>query len=127
MQVGGLTWLGTRTDRLDEMVEFAQRLLGLQPHRREEGVVMFQLDDGSLFEIFAPNVRAGGHPETGVVAGFHVSDVAGARAELAAAGVEVSDLFTSGPGAWTYFRAPDGNLYELNGPGSGVAGEGSPP
>ncbi|MFL5925306.1 MAG: VOC family protein [Gaiellaceae bacterium] len=119
MRLGGLTWLGTRTERFDEMTEFAERVLGLEPHAREPGVVTFQLDDGSLLEVFASDAPTDGHSETGVVAGFHVSDVDGARAELAAAGVEVSEVFTSGPGSWAYFRAPDGNLYEINGPGHG--------
>ena len=123
MRIGGLTWVGTRTDRFEEMIDFAERFLGLTANRRDEGMALFHLDDGSLFEIFAPQAPAGGHPETGVVAGFHVTDVEGARAELERAGVEVSELHTSGPGAWAYFRAPDGNLYELNGPGTGLATE----
>jgi catechol 2,3-dioxygenase-like lactoylglutathione lyase family enzyme len=119
VKLAGLTWLGTRTGRFDEMVEFADRVLGLEPHSREAGTATFQLDDGSLFEIFALDAPGDGHAETVVVAGFHVSDVAAARAELEAAGVEVSEVFSSGPGSWVYFRAPDGNLYELNGPGAG--------
>ena len=119
MQVAGLTWVGTRTAAFEEMIEFAERVLGLTASLRDEGMALFHLEDGSLFEVFAPDTPAGGHPETGVVAGFHVPDVHAARAELERGGVEVSELYSSGPGAWAYFRAPDGNLYEINGPGRG--------
>jgi catechol 2,3-dioxygenase-like lactoylglutathione lyase family enzyme len=119
VNVRGLTWIGTRTPLFEEMVEFAEQRLGLRANRREEGVAMFQLEDGSLLEVFAPGHPAGGHPDSGAVAGFHVDDVGGAREELERAGVEVSAVHSSGPGAWFYFRAPDGNLYELNGPSGG--------
>lgn len=116
MKVGGLTWIGTRARRFDDMVEFAEQTLGLSPTFEKEGGVGFELPDGSLFEIFAPGIEAGGHPPEGVVGGFEVDDVRAARAELEAAGVEVGELQTeAGFGAWVYFRAPDGNLYELVG------------
>jgi catechol 2,3-dioxygenase-like lactoylglutathione lyase family enzyme len=119
MNVTGLTWLGTRTSRFEQMVEFAEQRLGLRANVREPGMALFQLDDGSLFEVFDPASSGGGHPDRGVVAGFHVDDVEAAHAELEAAGVEVSAIESSGPGAWFYFVAPDGNRYELNGPAGG--------
>jgi catechol 2,3-dioxygenase-like lactoylglutathione lyase family enzyme len=119
MKVHGLTWLGTRTPRFEEMVEFAEQRLGLRANVREEGMAFFQLEDGSLFEVFAADRPAGGHPAEGVVAGFHVDDVEAAHGELEQAGVEVSAIGSSGPGAWFYFIAPDGNCYELNGPAPG--------
>src|SRR2546430_13629445 len=51
------------------MIEFAERVLGLTASLRDEGMALFHLEDGSLFEVFAPDTPAGGHPETGVVAG----------------------------------------------------------
>jgi catechol 2,3-dioxygenase-like lactoylglutathione lyase family enzyme len=117
MNVLGLTWLGTRAAQFDEMVRFAEDVLGLARSFEREGVVGLELPDGSLFEVFAPGGFAGGHPREGVVGGFEVDNLATAREELEAAGVEVADLQTAGgPGAWFYFRAPDGNLYELIGP-----------
>jgi catechol 2,3-dioxygenase-like lactoylglutathione lyase family enzyme len=115
VQVTGLSWLGTRTSSYEEMVEFAQRVLGLPPPQGEPGLAVFELPDGSLFEIFAPDHEGGGHPD-GVVAGFRVDDVAAARKELAAAGAEVTPLEGGSRDAWAYFRAPDGNLYEIVGP-----------
>ena len=119
MKVKGLTWLGTRTPRFAQMVDFAEERLGLHATMREGGMAVFQLEDGSLFEVFAPGDPGGGHPERGAVAGFHVDDVEAAHDELELAGVEVSAIESAGTGAWFYFRAPDGNLYELNGPGAG--------
>jgi catechol 2,3-dioxygenase-like lactoylglutathione lyase family enzyme len=115
VKVLGLTWLGTRTPRFDEMVAFAEDVLGLERAFGEKGLAGFRLEDGSLFEIFAPGHPGGGHPKSGVVGGFVVDDVATACVELDAAGLEVSPLETAGSGAWAYFRAPDGNLYEIVG------------
>ena len=113
MLVKGVSWIGTRTDRFDDMVSFVERVLGLPTTEREPGRAAFELDDGSLFEVFAPEHHGGGHPPSGVVAGFEVDDVASARRELAAAGVEVSELRAASAWRWAYFRAPDGNLYEI--------------
>lgn len=117
MNVQGLTWLGTRAREFETMVAFAEQVLGLTRLFERDGLVGFQLPDGSLFEVFAPGVPAGGHPPEGVVGGFKVDDLATAVAELEAAGVEVGELQRAGgSGEWVYFRAPDGNLYELIGP-----------
>jgi catechol 2,3-dioxygenase-like lactoylglutathione lyase family enzyme len=117
MNVEGLTWLGTRAGEYEAMVGFAEDVLGLTRSFEREGLVGFQLPDGSLFEVFAPGVPGGGHPREGVVGGFKVDDLAAAVDELHAAGVEVGELQTAGgSAAWVYFRAPDGNLYELIGP-----------
>jgi catechol 2,3-dioxygenase-like lactoylglutathione lyase family enzyme len=42
-----------------------------------------------------------------------VDDAEAAAAELRAAGVEVSEVGAAGEFRWAYFRAPDGNLYEV--------------
>ena len=109
--------MGTRTARFAEMVSFAEDVLGLERAFEREGVVGYKLADGAFFEIFAPGVPGGGHPAEGVAGGFTVDDLAAARAELEAAGLEVGERHASGGVAWFYFRAPDGNLYELIGSG----------
>ena len=70
MLVKGVSWIGTRTDRFDDMVSFVERGLELPTTEREPGRAAFELDDGSLFEVFAPEHHGGGHPPSGVVAGF---------------------------------------------------------
>lgn len=112
MELKGLVWLGTRTERFAEMVEFAARVLGLDRKRGEDGLAVFELPDGGTFEIFDSHHPGGGHPD-GVACGFLVDDADSAIAELRAAGVEVTRVESAGAYRWAYFRAPDGNLYEL--------------
>jgi catechol 2,3-dioxygenase-like lactoylglutathione lyase family enzyme len=112
MELKGVVWLGTRTDRFAEMVEFAETVLGLERKRGEDGLCVFELPGGDTFEIFDPHHPAGGHPD-GVAGGFLVEDAEAAAGELRAAGVEVSELGSAGEFRWAYFRAPDGNLYEV--------------
>jgi len=55
-----------------------------------------------------------GEHATGVVPLFEVDDVVAARAELAAAGIEiVGPVRQDQHWDWIHFRAPDGGLYEL--------------
>ena len=107
-----MVWLGTRTAQFDEMVAFAQNVLGLHLARSHERLAAFDLPNGDSFEVFAPDHPGGGHPD-GVAGGFLVADAVEAAAELRAAGVDVSDVDSAGEYRWAYFRAPDGNLYEL--------------
>ena len=112
MKLKGVVWLGTRTGRFEEMVSFAQDALGLELRHGEDGLAVFALPDGDTFEIFDEHHPGGGHPD-GVAGGFLVDDAAAAAAELRAAGVAVSELGEAGEFRWAYFRAPDGNLYEV--------------
>jgi len=106
-------WLGTRTPHYEEMARFAEQVLGLTPVAKEDGMTVFRLPNGDLFEVFGPDNPGGGHPPEGVVGGFVVEDVEAAAEELRAAGCEVGELQGDGGAQWVYFRAPDGNLYEL--------------
>jgi catechol 2,3-dioxygenase-like lactoylglutathione lyase family enzyme len=64
--------------------------------------------------VFHPTSPYAEHHDGHPVAGFLVDDVPAARAELEAAGVElVGPIESSEDFVWQYFRAPDGNLYEL--------------
>src|SRR2546421_8571224 len=113
MQVKGIVWLGTRTPRFDEMVRFAEEVLGLRVDLREKGLAVCGLPSGDAFEIFDEEHPGGGHPPHGVVGGFLVNDAEAAADELRSAGAEVSALQGAGEYRWAYFRAPDGNLYEV--------------
>jgi catechol 2,3-dioxygenase-like lactoylglutathione lyase family enzyme len=112
MQLQGIAWLGTRTAQFDEMVAFATGVLGLTASHREDGLAIFPLENGDTLEIFDPNHEGGGHPD-GVVGGFLVDSAEEAADELRAKGIEVSDVGSAGEFRWAYFRAPDGNLYEV--------------
>ncbi|MBA3875528.1 MAG: hypothetical protein C0498_01100 [Anaerolinea sp.] len=114
MQVRGLVWMGTTTRHFDETVRFFRGVMGLAVVVEEPGFVALELRDTSLVEVFAPDSPHAKHHEGRPVVGFLVDDVAAARTELAAAGVElIGEIEVSEDFSWQYFRGPDGNLYEV--------------
>ena len=87
------------------------------PLEHEEGeFALFRLPDGSKAEVFGPSDTEHTHFSTGPVAGFLVDDVRTAREVLEARGIEfigpVQEWKPTGE-AWSHFRAPDGNVYEI--------------
>jgi catechol 2,3-dioxygenase-like lactoylglutathione lyase family enzyme len=116
IEVRGLTWLGTRTERFAETAAFFGDVLGLSVEQARPDQVVLAVPDGGTVEVFSPAEPDHDHFTTGPVAGFLVDDVEAARAELEAAGIELLGPLGRGtaPGAaWQHFRAPDGNVYEL--------------
>jgi predicted enzyme related to lactoylglutathione lyase len=115
MEILGVSWIGIRTERFQEIVSFF-RQVGLTPRIEESDFVMFKLPDGDQIEVFGPAVTSHAHFTTGPVAGFRVADVATARAELKAAGAKlIGPIHSEGGSAWQHFQGPDGNIYEING------------
>ncbi|WP_344791533.1 VOC family protein [Gryllotalpicola daejeonensis] len=110
MEITGLGWCGTRTERATELAAFYENVLGLTPAHTEPGFWVFRLPDGRNVEVFGPDYPGKDHFDTGPVAGFAVRDLQEAVAELQAAGIEL--LGEAGP-TWQHFRGPDGNVYEL--------------
>ena len=115
MNVRGLIWLGTRTERFDETAEFFGSVLNLRALHREPDFAVFETLNGDKVEVFGPSDRDHEHFATGPVAGLGVDDVGEARAEMEASGVEFI-----GPvrrwedgGSSAHFRGPDGNVYEI--------------
>jgi hypothetical protein len=114
MKVKGFVWLGTQTQQFHPMVDFCRTVLGLSQTSSEDGMAVFQLPDGDLFEVFDAQVFTDEfmtHP----VAGFLVDDIDGARAEMEAKGIQFIGPIhgDSQDYRWTHFRAPDGFVYEL--------------
>jgi hypothetical protein len=114
VKVRGLAWLGTRTDRYEAMRDFVELLGGQRLHEVPDFAV-FRLENGDKVEVFGPSDRWHGHFTTGPVAGFLVDDLPAAQAELEAAGIEFFGPPASADDgfAWSHFRGPDGNVYEL--------------
>jgi hypothetical protein len=111
MRVKGIAWLGTRTERFAEMREFLLEITNVTP-RDEQGLAVFDLASGDRIEVLDPAV--GEDHMVAPVVGFLVEDVAAARAELEARGIEFIGPIRTGAGSyWSHFRAPDGNVYEL--------------
>ena len=114
MKIKGIVWLGTRTERFDQMTSFCRDLLGLSQRLLEPGFAVFEMPNGDLFEVFGPEQDMNtfmDHP----VAGFMVDDIESARAELESKGVEFLGPIEGETNdyRWTHFRAPDGFVYEL--------------
>jgi catechol 2,3-dioxygenase-like lactoylglutathione lyase family enzyme len=115
VKVLGLGWLGTRTSSYDEMVAFLRDTLGLRAAFEQPGFAVLRAENGDTVEVFGADDEHHAFFTTGPVAGFEVEDVAAAQAELEAAGIEFfgPPESTDEGYAWSHFRAPDGNVYEL--------------
>jgi catechol 2,3-dioxygenase-like lactoylglutathione lyase family enzyme len=114
MKIKGIVWLGTRTDRFDQMNVFYRDVLGLSQNHFEPGLAVFDLPNGDVVEVFSHQKSINTfmtHP----VAGFLVDDIAAARAEMEARGIEFIGPIheDSEDYKYTHFRAPDGFVYEL--------------
>ena len=114
--VKGLVWVGSRTEHYEQMVGFYRDTLGLPLELEDGEFAVFKLPDGSKAEVFGPSDTEHTHFTAGPVAGFLVDDVETARGVLEAEGIEficpVYEWESTGE-AWSQFRAPDGNVYEI--------------
>jgi len=114
MDVKGLTWLGLRTDRFDEMVTFFRDVMGMKPIRDEPQIAGFQMSDGTRLELYSPEEKFHAFFTTGPVVAFRVDDVASARATMEAAGIQfIGVIQHAGKVSWNHFRAPDGTIFEI--------------
>ena len=114
MEVRGLGWLGIRTRRFEETATFFREVMGLETLRQERDVAGFRFPDGAEMEVWRPEDEFHGFFGDGPVVGFLVDDVGAARARMEAAGVEfIGPVQRSGRAAWSHFRGPDGNVYEI--------------
>ncbi|HSR69892.1 MAG TPA: VOC family protein [Acidobacteriota bacterium] len=114
--IKSLKWMGVRTDRYQEMREFYSDKLGLELFDEESDYVDFLLPNGDRVELFAPGSIPDEPLDTPVM-GLEVEDVDQARRHFESRGVEFIGPVRQGKTLrWTYFRAPDGHVYELVGP-----------
>ena len=113
MRVLGYTWAGVRTSDLNSSSLFFSEILGLRRVHDGKGLVKFELPSGQLFEIFGSESRYYQFHNC-LVVGFQVEDVRAAKQEMESKGIEfMTDVFGDNKEAWTYFRGPDGYLYEI--------------
>jgi catechol 2,3-dioxygenase-like lactoylglutathione lyase family enzyme len=110
MEILGLSFAGSATDKPDEMSAFVEETLGLR--KVEVGGVpanMYELADGAYFAVAGP--RGGG--DTSRTIGFRVANVDEAVEELQRAGIETTEPNENDIARYAHFTAPDGKLYEL--------------
>ncbi len=113
MRILGYTWAGVRTASLKSTSQFFSDVLGLPLVHEGKGFIQFKLPSGQLFELFDSTSRYYPLHACPVLA-FQVEDVRAAKKELQERGVEfVTPIEGDESEAWTYFRGPDGHLYEL--------------
>ena len=114
MNVKGIVWVGTATERYDETVRFFTETMGLDVFHQRDGVSVLRLQSGEWIEVFGPGDEHLERFDRGPAVEFLVDDVVEARAELEAQGVEfLIDNHGWGDYVWTHFRGPDGNVYGL--------------
>lgn len=114
MQIKGLVWAGTATEKYDETVEFFRDVLGLSQFHASDHLTVLRLSSGDWMEVFGPGHAHFDEFKDGLVVEFLVEDLEAARAELEGRGVEfLHDNHTWGEFAWAHFRGPDGNIYGI--------------
>jgi predicted enzyme related to lactoylglutathione lyase len=114
MQIKGLVWVGTATERFAETAAFFRDVLGLSEFQSSETLCILTLSGGEWVEVFGPGHEHFAEFDHGPVVEFQVDDVPSARAELEARGVEFLHPDHSwGEYTWAHFRGPDGNIYGI--------------
>jgi catechol 2,3-dioxygenase-like lactoylglutathione lyase family enzyme len=129
MKVLRVSFVGTRTQHFEATQALFRDVLGMEAAFSNPDWAGFTLPSGQrdLVEIFGPGMTdervSPAAFDNGVLIAFAVDDIVSARAELAAAHVElVGDVvwahdLTGGDESnrwgWFFFRAPDGNIYVI--------------
>ena len=114
----GVGFVGLRTDRFEEMVGLFRDLIGLPVFREAPGATWFRLGTDAELHVYAESDPDHAFFTTGPVVGLRVADVDRARARLVDAGLQMlTDVERTETAAWCHFRAPDGTVLEIIGPG----------
>ncbi|MDH3731066.1 MAG: VOC family protein [Acidimicrobiia bacterium] len=115
MRIKGIIWVGSATDDRAATAEFFSNQLGMEVTVDVAGFTQLMVENGDRLELFGPDSREHDQLDTGPVAGFWVDDIELAHRELTEAQVDVVTKMEQGRDGhrWFYFRAPDGNFYEL--------------
>lgn len=111
----GISWLGVKTKKFEEMKNFYQNMLGLSMAFESKGFCAFKADNGDTFEIFNEEVNEYPHFTSAPVAGFQVDDIYIVKENMERDGIEFIGDVGGNPerSLWAHFRGPDENMYEL--------------
>ena len=114
--IRGVAWVGVRTERFIEMMDFYRNVMGLAPTLEIPGqFAMFDLPDGDQIELFGTSGPFNPHFPASPVAEFLVEDVEEARPAMERAGVKFVHAGRDDKTgtAWAHYIAPDRNLYGI--------------
>jgi predicted enzyme related to lactoylglutathione lyase len=114
--IGGVDFVGIPTHDLERAVEFYGQTLGLpcSVHMPERNFAEFETGNLTINLMDAEKMGLEHNTYKNPIA-LHVDDVAAARAELEARGVQFDmDTFDSGVCHMAFFRDPDGNSLMLH-------------
>ena len=122
MQVTDYRWIGVLVHDYEATCNFLEDDLGLELDWTDEAkeITMFRFPSGNTIEVYGPSDRtreAKYQHFNGPVIGLEIDDIAAARDELVAKGVEfVSEIdgLDDGSIKWTYFWGLDGQFYSLH-------------
>ena len=120
MNVEGITWhaIVLEPEPFAATKALMTETFGLAPAMEMEGVAVFNMPNGTLLELYAPQaVPDYGYNEGGIAFGFRVDDIEAASAAVEAAGCELLGQITRVEEmgyAYRHFRGPDGRVYGLN-------------
>jgi len=117
IKIKGICWGGTKVseDQYEATAKFFKEVMGFKPYCVLDGVTIFKLPNGDLFESISPRQAV---ELNGIVSGpkidFLVDDVAETRREMEKLGVKFEGPILRNPDqSWTNFWAPDDHLYGL--------------
>ncbi len=118
----GITWVASCTQQFDATLSFFRDGLGLEVKSSGRAKVDTQFDRYAVFsmpndvsyELLEPKPETRGK-YVGPIVSFTVADLESALRELDERGVEwLTDVIDDNETwRWIYFRAPDGNAYQL--------------
>jgi len=121
----GINWVITCTSNFEQTVAFFRTVMGLTV--TEEGVpvtdtqftryAQIKMPNGVVLEVVEPDKTVRELYNAPIIS-FTVDDILQSRYELEGRQIEfVAPIFDTREGwGWTYFRAPDGNVYQIQGP-----------
>jgi catechol 2,3-dioxygenase-like lactoylglutathione lyase family enzyme len=125
MRITGINWILTPTKSCQESAAFFHDVMDMVV--TEEGVpvtdtqfsryAQIRMPNGVVLEFVEPKETVA-HLYDAPIVSITVDDVAEARRELESRQIEfLTPIFDTKQGlGWTYFRAPEGTLYQLQGP-----------
>ena len=131
----GIKWVATCTENFEATVAFFRDVIGLEVAQEGMPVIdiqfaryaMIHMPNDVMFEILEPTETVRGL-YGGPVVSFTVDDLDEARREMEAKQVEFVTPVIDDKTAWRwiYFRAPDGNIYQIQEPYSCASQERAP-